>query len=67
MNEYGIDERELVPREEPEEYTRDDLSRVLGEPFVRGLEMMSGNPNRRLISLEIGDEITGKTELEDEE
>ena len=67
MNEYGIDERNLVPREPGEEYTRDELSRVLGEPFVRGLKMMSGQRNRRLISLEIGDEIKGKTELEDDE
>ena len=54
------------PNNEPDEYTRDEIARVLGEPFVRGLEMMSGNRDRRLISMEFGDEWTGKTEEDDE-
>ena len=50
---------------EGDEYTRAELSWILGEPFVRGVEMMSGDKHRRLISMEFGDEIKGKTE-EDE-
>tara|TARA_R100001594_G_C3992430_1_gene252728 strand:- start:516 stop:683 length:168 start_codon:yes stop_codon:yes gene_type:complete len=38
-------------------YSRDEVIDTLGIAFVRGLEMMgSGDKDRRLISLEFGDE-----------
>ena len=43
-------------KNEPEQYTRDELTQVLGEPIVRGIEMLSSNPNRRLLAMEIEDD-----------
>ena len=51
---------------EGEEYTRAELSWILGEPLVRGLEMMGGI-DRKLISMEFGDEFIGHTKIEKED
>ena len=37
-------------------YTRDEVIDALGIDFVRGMEMMGGDKERKLTSLEFGDE-----------
>jgi hypothetical protein len=55
----------MSQQNEPEEYSRAELSWILGEPVVRGLEMMGGK-DRKLISMEFGDEFIGQTKIEKE-
>ena len=49
--------------EENEVYTRDEAVQELGIDVIRGLEMLHGNRERRLISLEIGDYEEGETDV----
>ena len=50
--------------EENEVYTRDEAVQELGIDVIRGLEMLHGNRERRLISLEIGDYVEGERDDE---
>lgn len=50
--------------EENEVYTRDEAIQELGIDVIRGLEMLHGNRERRLISLEIGDYVEGERDVE---
>ena len=45
-------------------YTRDEAVQELGIDVIRGLEMLHGNRERRLISLEIGDYVEGEKDIE---
>jgi hypothetical protein len=45
-------------------YTRDEAVQELGIDVIRGLEMLHGNRERRLISLEIGDYVEGEKYVE---
>ncbi len=45
-------------------YTRDEAVQELGIDVIRGLEMLHGNRERRLISLEIGDYVEGERDVE---
>ena len=45
-------------------YTRDEAVQELGIDVIRGLEMLHGNRERRLISLEIGDYVEGEKDVE---
>ena len=43
-----------------ETYTRDEVIDALGISFVRGMESLGGDKDRRLTSLEFGDYVEGE-------
>ena len=47
-----------------ETYSRDEVIDALGIDFVRGMEMMGGDKERKLTSLEFGDYVEGETDDE---
>ena len=50
-----------------ETYTRDEVIDALGISFVRGMESLGGDKDRRLTSLEFGDYVEGETDDEEGE